>query len=277
MNLLSLFGRGAQRPVPVPERGTVLAEAEEVTVEVAGKRLLDRVSLSVHAGEVLVLVGPNGAGKSTLLAALAGDRRPSAGQVRVAGRPVPEWSTVELAQRRSVLPQQNPLSFPFEVLAVVRMGRAPWEGTEAELEDDAVVEAALAATELGAFRHRRYPSLSGGEQARAALARVLAQAAPLLLLDEPTASLDLRHQEEVLKLARTRAAEGDGVLLVLHDLGLAAAFADRMAVLADGELAAVGPPEQVCTEDLLGEVYRYPVEVITHPRTGKPVALPVRD
>lgn len=135
----------------------------------------------------------------------------------------------------------------------------------------------MAATEVTGFAARPFSALSGGERARAALARVLAQRAPLLLLDEPTAALDLRHQELVLRICRERAAAGDGVVVVLHDLGLAAAYADRVAVLHDGRIAADGPPAEVFEDGLLSRVYRQPVEVLPHPRTGAPLVVPVRE
>ncbi|WP_041836758.1 heme ABC transporter ATP-binding protein [Actinosynnema mirum] len=256
--------------------GEVAARAREVVVLARGNRLVDGVSVDLVAGEVLVLVGPNGAGKSTLLAALAGDRAADGGVVEIAGRPVADWSPAALARTRAVLPQHNPVAFPFPVRAVVEMGRAPWRGTEDEDHDEAEVAAALADTGLVELANRPHTRLSGGEQARAALARVLAQGTGILLLDEPTAALDVRHQEQVMALARGRADAGAAVLVVLHDLGLAAAHADRVAVLADGRLIEAGPPEQVCTAELLTQVYRHPVEVFPHPRTGKPVVLPVR-
>ncbi|MFI6308039.1 heme ABC transporter ATP-binding protein [Amycolatopsis thailandensis] len=255
------------------ERG---AELDRVSYAVDGKTLLREVSLRVRAGEVLAVVGPNGAGKSTTLGLLAGDLRPDSGRVLVAGTELGGWSGIELARLRAVLPQQNTVTFPFTVEEVVRMGRTPWEGTEAEDFDETEIAAALKATGMTGFAGRRFTTLSGGEQARAALSRVLAQRAGVLLLDEPTAALDLRHSEEILTLATTRAEAGDAVLVVLHDLGLAAAYADRVAVLSDGELAAEGTPAEVLTESLLTEVYRHPVEVLTHPRTGKPIVLPHR-
>lgn len=234
------------------------------------------MELAAHAGEVLALVGPNGAGKSTLFAALAADLPADGGSVNIAGRPADGWTAPELALRRAVLPQAAALSFPFLVEDVVRMGRAPWAGTALQEQDDAAVAEAMAVTEVGGFAARPFSALSGGERARVALARVLAQRAPLLLLDEPTAALDLRHQELVLRICRERATAGDAVVVVLHDLGLAAAYADRVAVLHEGRLAAEGPPAEVFDDVLLSRVYRQPVEVFPHPRSGVPVVLPQR-
>ncbi|KOU01868.1 hemin ABC transporter ATP-binding protein [Streptomyces sp. NRRL F-2295] len=274
--LRDLFAvRSRELPSPVAV-GAPAVEAVGLSVRLGGRQVLDSVDLTAHAGEVVALVGPNGAGKSTLLAALAADLPAGSGEVRVDGRSTADWSAPELALRRSVLPQSAALSFPFPVEDVVRMGRAPWAGTEREDEDDAAVAAAMAATEVTRFAGRPLSALSGGEKARVALARVLAQRAPLMLLDEPTAALDLRHQELVLRICRERAAAGDAVVVVLHDLGLAAAYADRAAVLHEGRIAELGPPEQVFGGDLLGEVYRQPVEVFPHPRTGKPLIVPVR-
>ncbi|MCT7356376.1 heme ABC transporter ATP-binding protein [Streptomyces sp. 15-116A] len=269
--------RVRRRPVPPApvEPGAVLAEARGLTVRLGGREVLSGVDVSVRAGEVLALVGPNGAGKSTLLSALAADLPPTTGTVRVHGRPAPEWSAPELALRRAVLPQSTALSFPFTVEEVVRMGRAPWAAASPE-EDDAAVAEAMAATEVTGFAARPFSALSGGERARVALARVLAQRAPLLLLDEPTAALDLRHQELVLRLCRARALAGDAVVVVLHDLGLAAAYAHRVAVLHDGGVAADGPPREVFGGRLLSQVYDQPVEVFPHPRTGAVLVLPER-
>ncbi|MEV5544962.1 heme ABC transporter ATP-binding protein [Streptomyces sp. NPDC052309] len=236
--------------------------------------VLDGVGITVRAGEVLALVGPNGAGKSTLLGALAADLPVADGVVRVHGRPAEQWSARELGLRRSVLPQSASLSFPFRVEEVVRMGRAPWAGTDLEDEDDAAVAEAMARTEVTAFAGRPFSALSGGERARVALARVLAQRTALLLLDEPTAALDLRHQELVLRLCRERARAGDAVVVVLHDLGLAAAHAHRAAVLCAGRVAADGPPAEVFSGRLLSEVYDQPVEVFPHPRTGAVLVTP---
>lgn len=275
-SLRSLFAtHSRQLPVRVPS-GDPVAEVRGLRVRLGGRQVLDSIDLTAHAGEVVALVGPNGAGKSTLLAALAADLPAESGAVRIDGRPVTDWSAPELALRRAVLPQSAALAFPFPVEDVVRMGRAPWAGTDRADEDDPAVAAAMAATEVTQFAGRPFSALSGGERARVALARVLAQRAPLLLLDEPTAALDLRHQELVLRICRERAAAGDAVVVVLHDLGLAAAYADRAAVLHEGRIAVAGPPAEVFSGELLGRVYRQPVEVFPHPRTGVPLVVPDR-
>ena len=268
-----------RREASVPDRlapGEVVARVEHATVQLGSTRALVAADLEVRAGEVVALVGPNGAGKSTMLGVLVGDRRPDSGTVELCGRPVASWMPVESARRRAVLPQQSSVTFPFTVIDVVRMGRAPWIGTPAEADDDEVVAAALDRVEVSHLANRAVPSLSGGEQARVALARVLAQQAQLLALDEPTAALDLRHQELVLGLARERAGAGDAVVTVLHDLGLAAAYADRVVMLTRGTVVAAGPPASVLRPERLSEVYRHDVEVVAHPITGALLVLPKR-
>jgi iron complex transport system ATP-binding protein len=243
---------------------------ENVSVRLGGQEILKDLNLTVRSGEVLALVGPNGAGKSTALAVLAGDVAPDSGSVWLDGKLLDEWTARETAQRRAVLLQRITLSFPFTVADVVRMGRAPWD------DDEEVVAEVMEQTEMTAFAARKFTTLSGGEQARAALARVLAQRTGVLLLDEPTAALDIRHSELVLRTARSHAEQGNAVLVVLHDLGMAGAHADRIAVMDGGSVVADGPPGEVLTEELLGEVYRHRVEVFAHPRTGRPVVLPWR-
>jgi iron complex transport system ATP-binding protein len=270
--------RGARRldPPPTPLPGAVVAEAEGIAVELGGRRILDDVSVAVEAGEVVALVGPNGAGKSTLLGALTGDVEPAAGSVSVGGRPLGEWSGVELALRRSVLPQQVTVTFPFSVRDVVEMGRAPWVHVDGDADGALVIERVMQECDVASMAERHLPTLSGGERARVALARVLAQEAPVLFLDEPTAALDLHHQELVLGLARSRADAGVAVVVVLHDLALAGAHADRIVVLSQGRIVADGPPAAVLDEELLSAVYHHPIEVVPHPRTGAPLVMPRR-
>lgn len=266
-----LLPRRPRLPEPL-EPGSVALSVSSAYVVLGGSVILDDVDLTVRAGEVVALVGPNGAGKSTLLGVLSGDV-PTAGAVTLAGRPLTYWTTTEAAMRRAVLAQQVTVSFPFTCRQVVEMGRAPWVATRAEADDDAVVARAMALTDTAHLADRVFSSLSGGEQARVSLARVLAQGSGVVLLDEPTAALDLHHQELVLRLVRERAAAGDAVVVVLHDLNLAAGYADRVAVLDRGRLAAVGSPAEVLGPELLTRVYQHPVEVLPHPRTAAPIIL----
>jgi iron complex transport system ATP-binding protein len=267
---------GAEPPAP-PTPGSVALETAAVSVVRGGREVVSGVDLAVHHGELVVLVGPNGAGKSTLLGVLAGDLAPASGTASLDGRPVASWTVRELAMRRSMLLQRIEISFPFRVLDVVRMGRSPWAGTAAEEADDEAIASAMAETDVTDLSDREYPSLSGGERARAALARVLAQDTAIMLLDEPTAALDLQHQELVMGVARARAAGGAAVVVVAHDLALAAAWADRVMMIERGRLVADGSPREVLTEELLSRVYRTPVEVLPHPATGVPIILPRRD
>ena len=175
-----------------------------------------------------------------------------------------------------MLLQKTQVAFSYTVREVVAMGRTPWRGTIRIDEDEAVIERMMIRTEVAQFAERDITTLSGGESGRAHLARVFAQQTPLLLLDEPTAALDIRHQEQTLKSARDLASEGAGVLTVLHDLDVAAAYSDRIVLLQQGRVVCVGSPEQVCTAQRLSEVYGYPIEVLKHPVTGRLLILPLR-
>jgi len=251
---------------------TLVATGIDLTL--GGAEVLRGADLAVGGGEVVALVGPNGAGKSSLLGVLAGDLEPDRGVVLLDGRPLAEHRPRELARQRAVLLQRQGLAFGFRVEEVVRMGRAPWYRTPAEDDDERAVTDAMGRAEVAPLALRLYPTLSGGEQARVSFARVLAQAAPVLLLDEPTAALDIRHQEVLLGIARAVAAEGAGVVVVLHDLSLAAAYADRLCVLSQGEVVADGPPRAVLTDELLSQVYEHPVRVADV--DGALVVVPVR-
>jgi len=251
-----------------------MISARGVRAELEGRVVLDGVDLEIRDGEVLVLVGPNGAGKSTLLSILSGERAAAAGEVVVDGRPIGQYGALELGRARSVLTQDNAVSFPFRVAEVVAMGRAPWARTVESRNDVAVVAESLAAADVADLAARRMTALSGGEKARVAFARVLAQRAKTVLLDEPTAALDLRHEEEVMRIARGIAAEGRAVGVVLHDLALAAAYADRMALVAHGRLVAVGTPAEVLTEELVAAAYGLPVRVVE--LDGVPLVVPLR-
>lgn len=263
--LRSSLGPPPEPPALAPA-GSVLIRAEELGIDLGGRRVVDGVDLVVEAGELVALVGPNGAGKSTLLHGLTGDLPTAQGRVLVGERLVSAWSDRDLALRRAVLPQQVAVSFPFTVEEVVRMGRAAWAGTEREADDDEQVALALALADVAHLARRSVPSLSGGERARVALARVLAQSTQLVLLDEPTAALDVHHQELTLTVVHERVRAGGAAVVVLHDLGQAARYADRIAVLAGGTVVADGPPEVVLDAELLSSVYQHPIEVLAHPR-----------
>jgi iron complex transport system ATP-binding protein len=253
---------------------SIAISAHGVGVTIDGATILRDVDLAVEHGEVLALVGPNGAGKSTLLSVMSGDLAPTVGSVELGGRHLGTFRHIELARERAVLTQENQLSFPFSVGQVVYMGRSPWTRTPKFDEDDVAVAEAMIAMDVDQLAPRRYTSLSGGEKARVSLARVLAQRTAIVLLDEPTAALDLRHQEDVMRSVRALASTGTAVLVVVHDLSLAAAYADRIAIVAKGTLVASGPPLEVLTAERVSEVYGLEVEVTIH--DGKPVVVPRR-
>jgi iron complex transport system ATP-binding protein len=239
--------------------------------------VLHTVSLDVRQGEVLALIGPNGAGKTTLIRAISGVIRPSSGQVRVQGCDLASLSPRQRARILAVVPQARNLPEAFTVWQAVMMGRTPhldWLG-QATADDRQRVEWALQRTACQELADRPLGELSGGEQQRALLARALAQDTPTLLLDEPTAHLDLRHQAGLLNLVRELARErGLAVLMALHDLNLVAMYADRVALLSEGRLAALGTPEQVLTPEILMAAYQVALSVVPHPEYGTPLILP---
>ena len=239
----------------------VRLEARKVSVRIGSHTVLTDVDLTLNRAEVIALVGPNGAGKSTLLHLLAGDRTPDSGEVELDGKPLTSYRTHELARIRAVLTQSNEVSFPFTVGEVVAMGRSPW-GSSADVgRDDELIERALDDAELSDFVERRVPELSGGERARVAYARVRAQDCEIVMLDEPTASLDIRHQERLLQQLRVHADAGGSAVVVLHDLNLAAAYADRIVLIDHGRVRVDGPPHEALTSETLSDVYRYPIAV----------------
>ncbi len=251
---------------------TAILQVERVGIQASGRWLVRDVSFELERGEVLAILGPNGAGKSTLLAALAGDNVPAEGSIIFEGRSIFAFKPIELAVRRAVLPQQTFVQFAFTAREIVEMGRA---AIDHDLVDRAVVDRVLRETDVYDLQHRIFPTLSVGEQARVTLSRVLAQETPVLLLDEPTAALDLRHQQLVMELARKRASRGIAVVVVLHDLNLASAYADRVLMMREGHIAALGPPRETLTESLLSDIFACRVSVIPHPETGRPLVLPM--
>lgn len=224
-----------------------------------GRRLVDDVSIALEPGTMTVVIGPNGAGKSTLLKLLSGEIRPDGGTIKVDGLDIGDLTARELAERRAVLPQSLMLSFPFTALEVVRMGAI----AHGSLNPSRDARTALGRVGLAGFEARSYQALSGGEQQRVQFARVLAQAPnavedgkpKALYLDEPTSSLDIGHQIAVLEIARDFARVGGAVLAILHDLNLAAEFADHLVVLHRGRVAASGAVGDTLTDRVISEVY----------------------
>lgn len=234
-----------------------MLKASNLSLEIDGQTLVDDISLEVARGEVIALIGPNGAGKTTLLRLLSGDLTPTKGQVHLLDKALPDYSLKELALLRSVMAQAAALSFSFSSAQVVLFGRNPHIAKTGETyEDHEIVRGSLRDTEMLDFHDRDYLTLSGGEKSRVNLSRILAQRAPLIFLDEPTASVDPRHQHRILRLARGLAKGGASVVMVLHDLNLAASYADRIGVIENGGLRAIGSPNEVLSEALLSEVFQ---------------------
>ncbi len=233
-------------------------EADGVTVEVRGHAILRDVTLALAPGERVALVGPNGAGKSTLLRAMAGTLRPTAGRVLLGGVPIAGLERSEVARRLAVVPQQTALPFAMKVEAVVALGRLPHEdpfrGTRPA--DRAATAAAIERVGLGHLMGRDARELSLGERQLVLLALAVAQGAPVMLLDEPTVHLDLRHQVEAMELlVDLNERDGTALVAVLHDLGLAAHFFPRLVVIDHGRIVADGPPAEVLSDGLIRDVF----------------------
>ncbi len=256
---------------------SVILEAHSVSMAVGGAQLVDGIDLSIRAGETVAIAGPNGAGKSTLLRLLSGDHRPTGGEVHLKGRAVRSYASRDLAQHRAMLSQHVHVTFPFTVEEVVQMGAGDRGGASAR----ALVENALREVGLSHFRHRQITTLSGGEQQRAHFARVLVQLAlgeaehgpGLLLLDEPTSSLDLRHQIDLIETARRRAENGTAVVAILHDLNLAIRFADRIVLLHHGRRVADGVCREIVTRERVRDIFEVDAAIL-YAEDGAPYLLP---
>jgi iron complex transport system ATP-binding protein len=256
---------------------TALLEAQSVSMVVGGATLVDGIDLCIKAGEIVAIVGPNGAGKSTLLRMLSGDLRPTRGEVRLKQRDIRLYPPRLLAFHRAMLSQHVNVTFPFTVEEIVHMGA----GDTGRAAAQHLVDAALGEVGLAHFSHRQLPTLSGGEQQRAHFARVLVQLAcgearhgpGLLLLDEPTSSLDMRHQIDLVETAKRRAQNGTAVIAVLHDLNLAMRFADRIVLLHRGRLAVDGGRSEAITAETIRRIFEVDV-TIDYTDQGVPFLLP---
>jgi iron complex transport system ATP-binding protein len=244
----------------------VKVKLERVVFAADGQSLVSDISFTFRSGSLTALIGPNGAGKTTLIRLLAGDSVPTTGSVQYGDERLDRISVQQLARLRAVLPQSQRSEISFTVEQVVSMGRYAHRGGPGEsiAHDRQLVEDAINSLDLQGIRKRPIRFLSGGEQQRVAIARVLAQQTPLMLFDEPTTALDLGHQEAVIALIRNLGSKGHTVIAVLHDLNLAAHF-DQAIVLDRGSIVASGTPSDVLTSDVLSGVYDHPIDVVSHP------------
>ena len=248
-----------------------MLRCREAGARAGRKALVSGVNLALQPGRLTAIVGPNGAGKSTLLSLLSGQRRPDAGEVRLDGTSLAAHAPADLALRRAVVPQESAVAFDFTVREVAELGRFPHRRRPSR-DEAGIVAQALEATTVAALAGRIFNTLSGGEKARVHLARVLAQlweplpggATRWLLLDEPTAALDLAHQHQAMRLVRRWAhGQGVGVVAVLHDLNLALRYADDVLVLAGGQVRSNGPAAEVLTPELIGDAWGVHCQAIT--------------
>lgn len=251
----------------------VVVRADDVTFAVDGRELVSGISFSLRAGEVVALVGPNGAGKSTMLSLLAGDVAPTQGTVEISGSDVRSWKSGPLARKRSVMLQHNSSNFSFSVKEAVHMGRLPWAVDVHE--DENLVAEAIEDSDLSGFETRDITTLSGGETARVSYARTTAQTTPIIFLDEPTAALDLKHQETLLRSVRRMRDNGSAIAVVLHDLNLALRYADRVLVFGDGKLVADGSPQVALSEELIEDVYGQRVRKLQAEGINTPILIPI--
>jgi iron complex transport system ATP-binding protein len=244
-----------------------MLRADQISYCVGDAVPLAETSLQVEHGEFIAIVGPNGAGKTTLLALLAGELEPTSGSVTLGGEALDQLPLWARAQRRAYLPPHSRKDLSFTVREVVAMGRHPWRGDDPG--DSGRVEASMQAVRVEQLSDRVFGALSTGEAQLVQIARILAQGAPLLLLDEPTAGLDVGQQERTLQTL----AEEPTVVAVIHDLNAAASVADRMLILSGGSTVAIGSPSEVLQDDLLSEIYAHPMAVVDHPFRDGPLVL----
>lgn len=253
-----------------------MLRADNLRVQRGSRTVLAGIDIALRPGQVLGVLGPNGAGKSTLLAALCDELPASEGRVSLDQRALADWPGQERAKRLAVLPQSSSLNFAFSVNEVVGMGRLPH--ASGRVRDAEIVAQALGAADALHLADRSYLALSGGERQRVHLARVLAQLWPgaegqTLLLDEPTSMLDPLHQHTILQAVRDFAGRGAAVLVILHDLNLAARYCDQLLLLQDGRPHAYGTPDEVLTADALEAVYGLQVLIHRHPERGHPLII----
>lgn len=247
--------------------------------QIQGKVLLSQVRFSLKNNELIVIIGRNGAGKSTLLKHITAEIQNTKAFVELFGKDLKEYKIKDLAKRRAVLPQSTLLNFAYEVLEVVLLGRIPHQKGQSETAQDIeIAQQCLSDVGLKGYEKRNYLTLSGGEQQRVHFARVLAQLSGvkdsrLLLLDEPTSSLDIAHQHHSLKLVKQLTQDNLSCIAILHDLNLAAQYADKVLVLDQGHLLAFGTPKEVLTTEILSQAFNHPIHCMPHPHLDAPLII----
>ena len=249
--------------------------ADNISLHMSGFNILRDVNVAINAGQITVIVGPNGAGKSSFIKVLSGDILPTRGQVVLNDKALSDWSPDQRARMVSVLPQHSSLNFPFNASEIVALGRIPHQS--GKVRDTHIVREALTAVDANYLESRFFTQMSGGEKQRVQLARVLAQiwepittGNQFLVLDEPTSALDLSHQVLTLKIVSELAERGVGVIMVVHDLNLAARCADNIIVFDKGTIVAQGSPDEVLNQQLIADVFGITPLILKHPVTGKP-------
>ncbi len=254
-----------------------MIKVNNVSYHVGKKKIVDQVTFQARQGEILAIIGANGAGKSTLLKLLCCEILPVTGKITFRDKDMADYPLRELAKLRSVLTQHNTLSLSFTAKELVLMGRYPHFDNQPAPQDLLMVNAAMESTGVTHLAHRTYETLSGGEQQRVQLARVIAQIRDVpggwLLLDEPTNGLDLLHQQQLLLQARRMADQGYGVICILHDINLASGYADQLMIMKDGRLLAIGAPEQVVNSDHIYEAFGLRVELLKNENYKCPVVI----
>lgn len=248
-------------------------EVRKLSAAYGERTVLENVTFSVRGGEFLIVIGPNGSGKSTLVKAVSGTIKPATGEVTVRGRPLDRYSRKALARCMALVPQIQPAGIPFSVAEVVLMGRSPhlgFFGTE-NAEDLSIAEQAMSFTGVLELARRKFDQLSTGERQRVLIARAVCQQPRIILLDEPTASLDLAHQVHIMELMeKLRSRDGTTVIMVSHDLNLAAMYADRLLLLKEGRVVSMGSPREVLTGETLEQTYGCGLLVDNNPAKDVP-------
>ena len=253
----------------------VLAQVENLHVSRNGRKILEDISVSFSTGRMTAVLGPNGAGKSSLVRVLSGDWPVEAGKVQLFQKPLHQWDALELARRRAVLPQESQVRFPFTVREIITLGRLPYASVAQASQDEEVVNRLMQELDVAGLENRPYIMLSGGEKQRVQLARILAQIAPpwedgppLLILDEPMNNLDPSHQFALLDRVAKISHEGAAVIIVLHDLNLAARYADEILLIMDGKVIAHDSTGEVLTPETIEAVFSVRASVYPDSETG---------